>query len=255
DQQRKRVGDALPRGLRRMRSWIQWQRKNKSRLRAWMSWSLLVIVVAGGLFAISSTHLANIQNAISGITQPPVGQAVSSGSTPGSDTLAPMALTQYVNPLVGSDWAGRSFGYGGSGGQTFPGATLPFGMAQFSPDSGPTPSWALDPSGYTYSDHRIERFSMTHIDGAGCNVSGDIPFMPTTEALVSAPPTSGERYSATFSHSHEAAEPGYYSVLLGNGINVELTATLRSGFARIQYPKGQRQTLLIETGTDIQTVY
>ena len=111
------------------------------------------------------------------------------------------------------------------------------------------------PSGYTYSDHRIERFSMTHIDGAGCNVSGDIPFMPTTEALVSAPPTSGERYSATFSHSHETAEPGYYSVLLGNGISVELTTTLRSGFARIQYPKGQRQTLLIETGTDIQTVY
>jgi len=112
DQQRKRVGDALPRGLRRMRSWIRRQRKNKSRLRAWMSWSLVVIVIVGGLFAISSTHLANIQNAISGITQPPVGQAVSSGSTPRSDTLAPMALTQYVNPLVGSDWAGRSFGYG-----------------------------------------------------------------------------------------------------------------------------------------------
>src|SRR6185312_13381473 len=82
DQQRKRVGDALPRGLRRMRSWIRRQRKNKSRLRAWMSWSLLVIVIVGGLFAVSSTHLANIQNAINGITQPPVGQAVSSGSTP-----------------------------------------------------------------------------------------------------------------------------------------------------------------------------
>jgi predicted alpha-1,2-mannosidase len=258
DQQLKRVGHVLktlPHGLKRVRNWTQRQVKSKNMLRGWISWSLLVIVVSGSLLAISSTHLANLQNAISGGAPLSSAHGVSSGAISGSDPLAPMALTQYVNPLVGSDWAGRSFGYGGSGGQTFPGATLPFGMAQFSPDTGPTPSWALDPSGYTYSDHRIERFSMTHIDGAGCNVSGDIPFMPTTQALVSAPPASGERYSATFSHSHETAEPGYYSVLLGNGINVELTTTLRSGFARIQYPKGQRQTLLIETGTDIQTVY
>ncbi len=181
--------------------------------------------------------------------------ANSSASLSGGDSFKPVPLTQYVNPFIGTEWAGRSYGYGGSSGQTFPGATVPFGMAQFSPDSGPTPSWALDPSGYTYSDHRIERFSMTHIDGAGCNVSGDVPFMPTTEAVVSAPPASGERYSATFTHNHESAEPGYYSVQLGSGIHVELTATLRSGFARIQYPKGQRQTLLVETGTDIQTVY
>src|SRR5262249_24329774 len=132
---------------------------------------------------------------------------------------------------------------------------LPFGMVQWSPDSGPTPSWALDPGGYTYSDHRIERFSMAHINGAGCNVSGDIPFMPTTLAVVSAPPASGERYSATVTHEQERAEPGYYDVLLGTGINVELTATLRSGFARMRYPRGQRQSLLIETGTNLQNVY
>ncbi len=251
----KRVGDALPHGLRHVWRWTQRQVKSARPLRGWIIWLLLVTVVASGLLAISSTHLTNIQNAISGITHVPVEHATSSDATSGGEALAPMALTQYVNPFIGSDWAGRSFGDGGSSGQTFPGATLPFGMAQFSPDSGPTPSWALDPSGYTYSDHRIERFSMTHIDGAGCNVSGDIPFMPTTEAVDSAPPTSGERYSATFTHSHEAAEPGYYSVLLGNGINVELTTTQRSGFARIRYPAGQRQTLLIETGTDIQTVY
>lgn len=254
----KRMGNplkTLPHGLRGTWNWTQRQVKSARMLRGWISWSLLILVVAGSLLVISSTHLTNIENAISGSAQLSSAHGVSGGAVAGGDPLAPMALTQYVNPLVGSDWAGRSFGYGGSSGQTFPGATLPFGMTQFSPDTGPTPSWALDPSGYTYSDHRIERFSMTHIDGAGCNVSGDIPFMPTTQALVSAPPTSGERYSATFSHSHETAEPGYYSVLLGNGINVELTATLRSGFARIQYPKGQRQTLLIETGTDIQTVY
>ncbi len=254
----KRMGDALktlPHGLRRVQNWTKREVKGGGIRRGWINWTLLVTVVAGSLFAISSPHLANIQNSISGSAQLSSSPGVSGRAISGGDPLAQMALTQYVNPFVGSDWAGRSFGYGGSSGQTFPGATLPFGMAQFSPDTGPTPSWALDPSGYTYSDHRIERFSMTHIDGAGCNVSGDIPFMPTTQALVSAPPTSGERYSATFSHSHETAQPGYYSVLLGNGINVELTTTLRSGIARIQYPKGQRQTLLIETGTDIQTVY
>jgi predicted alpha-1,2-mannosidase len=258
DPRMKRMGNALnalPHGLRRAWNWTQRQVKRGGIRRGWIIWLILVTVAASSLLAISSTHLANMQNAISGSAQLSSAHGVSGRAIAGGDPLAPMALTQYVNPFVGSDWAGRSFGYGGSGGQTYPGATLPFGMAQFSPDSGPTPSWALDPSGYTYSDHRIERFSMTHIDGAGCNVSGDIPFMPTTQALVSAPPSSGERYSATFSHSHETAEPGYYSVLLGNGINVELTTTLRSGFARIQYPKGQRQTLLIETGTDIQTVY
>src|SRR6476469_8039874 len=180
DQQQKRVGYALPHGLRRVRNWTQRQIKRTNTVGGWINWSLLVTVVAGSLFAISSTHLTNIQNAISGSAQLSSAHGAAGGAIAGGDPLAPMALTQYVNPFGGSDWAGRSFGYGGSSGQTYPGATLPLGMTQFSPDTGPTPSWALDPSGYTYSDHRIERFSMTHIDGAGCNVSGDIPFMPTT---------------------------------------------------------------------------
>jgi predicted alpha-1,2-mannosidase len=250
----KRVGAALRLGMSRVQDRAWREMLSAHLLRAWIIWSLLVTVMATGLVAITSTHLANMQNAFSGIAPLPTARTAAH-ELPSGEALAQMPLTQYVNPFVGSDWAGRSFGYGGSSGQTFPGATLPFGMAQFSPDSGPTPSWALDPSGYTYSDHRIERFSMTHVDGAGCNVSGDLPFMPTTDALVSAPPSSGERYSASFTHSHETAEPGYYRVLLDTGVNVELTTTLRSGFARIRYPAGQRQTLLIETGTDIQTVY
>ena len=89
--------------------------------------------------AISSTYLTNIQNAISGSAQLSSAHGVSGGAIAGGDPLAPMALTQYVNPFVGSDWAGRSFGYGGSGGQTYPGATLPFGMAQLvrTPDQHP----------------------------------------------------------------------------------------------------------------------
>ena len=86
DQQWKRAGDALRRRLRRARSWTQWQVKSLPTQRIWISWSLAAIVVAGSLFAISSTHLANIQNAISGLTQPSVGQAVLRGPAVGSDT-------------------------------------------------------------------------------------------------------------------------------------------------------------------------
>jgi predicted alpha-1,2-mannosidase len=240
-----RTGSALS----QLRSWAQRQAKARPRLRFWLLWALLVAVLASGVLGASVIHMAQTSSSRSTTAQ----RADARGTAPGSSTL--LSLTQYVNPFIGSEWAGRSFGYGGSSGQTFPGATVPFGMAQFSPDSGPTPSWALDPGGYTFSDHRIERFSMTHINGAGCNVSGDIPFMPTTEAVTTAPPASGERYSATFTHSHEAAEPGYYSVALGTEINVELTTTLRSGFARIHFPVGQRQTLLVETGTNLQNVY
>ncbi len=216
---------------------------------------LLVAVVASGLLVTNVTHLADSLNTGLDLAQATAQPTVALLPSPTADPFPPLELTQYVNPFIGTEWAGRSFGAGGSSGQTYPGATVPFGMVQWSPDTGPTPSWALDPGGYTYSDHRIERFSMVHIDGAGCNVSGDIPFMPTTEAATSAPPASGERYSATFTHEHETAEPGYYGVQLGTGIGVELTATLRSGFARMSYPKGQRQTLLVETGTNLQQVY
>ncbi len=216
---------------------------------------LLVVIVASGLLFTNVSQLANSLSGGVNLAQATAQPTATLLPSPTADPFPPVELTQYVNPFIGTDWAGRSFGAGGSSGQTYPGATVPFGMVQWSPDSGPTPSWALDPGGYTYSDHRIERFSMSHIDGAGCNVSGDIPFMPTTEAVVSAPPASGEKYSATFDHNDEKAEPGYYGVQLGTGINVELTTTLRSGFARMNYPKGQRQTLLIETGTNLQQVY
>ena len=189
-----------------MRSWIRRQRKNKSRLRAWMSWSLVVIVIVGGLFAISSTHLANIQNAISGITQPPVGQAVSSGSTPRSDTLAPIAFTQYVNPFVGSDWARPSFGYAAAAARPSPARRCPFGMAQWSPDSGPTPSWALDPGGYSYSDH-ASSVSASPTSTARAQRFWRYPVYADDRGAGLRATASGERYSATFTHGHETAEP------------------------------------------------
>src|SRR5262249_1236162 len=87
---------------------------------------------------------------------------------------ATLNLTQYVNPFVGTDDSNAPNPVpGGAGGSTYPGAEVPFGMVQFSPDT-PTAS----PSGYRYSDTSIEDFSLTHFDGAGCANNEDLPLLP-----------------------------------------------------------------------------
>ena len=113
DQRMKRMGNALnalPHGLRRAWNWTQRQVKRGGIRRGWIIWLILVTVAASSLLVISSTHLANMQNAISGSAQLSSAHGVSGRAIAGGDPLAPMALTQYVNPFVGSDWAGRSFG-------------------------------------------------------------------------------------------------------------------------------------------------
>src|SRR5215218_6508235 len=99
---------------------------------------------------------------------------------------APLALTQYVNPFIGTDDSNSPNPVGGgAGGSTYPGATVPFGMLQFSPDT-PTAS----PSGYRDKDRTIEEFSLTHFDGAGCANNEDIGLLPVTGALGSSPGTA-----------------------------------------------------------------
>ena len=159
-------------------------------------------------------------------------------------TPAPaLDLTRSVDPFVGTGVGGQSWGINAAAGNTFPGATLPFGMAQFSPD---TAGGATRPGGYGYSDPLIRGFSLTHLSGAGCAIFGDIPFMPATGAPADA------FDSASFSHASEAAEPGYYRVRLGNGANVELTTTTRTGFARVRFPAGATGTLALEAGRDLR---
>ena len=131
-------------------------------------------------------------------------------------------LTIYVNPFVGT--AGH--------GHTFPGATLPFGMVQLSPDTRLT-GWD-GCSGYHYSDNAIYGFSHTHLSGTGISDYGDILFMPTLERGL----REAGQYSRSFSHKHETASPGYYSVKLDDRITVELTATSRAGFHRYIFPAG-----------------
>lgn len=118
-----------------------------------------------------------------------------------------------------------------SHGHVFPGATTPFGMVQLSPDNG-TSEWDWC-SGYNYSDTVISGFSHKHLSGTGCGDLADILFLPTMGNVITDLPDSttsvAKLNKSTFSHNKEKARPGYYSVVLDNGVMVELTATPRCG--------------------------
>lgn len=130
--------------------------------------------------------------------------------------------TEYVNPFIGT----------GGHGHTYPGATLPFGMVQLSPDTR-LEGWD-GCSGYHYSDSIIYGFSHTHLQGTGVSDYGDILFMPTNGKTAKAP-LWRDAYKSRFSHSNEKASPGYYQVRLDNyNIHVELSATERTGIHRYQ---------------------
>ncbi len=154
-------------------------------------------------------------------------------------------LTQYVNPLTGTQPISQTFSTKPVGGNTFPGADVPFGMVQFSPDTSSNPV-----GGYSYNDSSIQGFSLTHLSGAGCSIYQDIPFMPYVGSVSSSPGTNFASYGSSFSHSSEVASPGYYSVSLGSPSNVkaELTTTLRTGFGQFTYPASSSSTMLIYSG-------
>jgi predicted alpha-1,2-mannosidase len=158
-----------------------------------------------------------------------------------------------VEPFAGTLDGPHSFGRG----NTFPGATVPFGMVQWSPDTTTDPGRL---AGYRYSDHHLTGFSLTHLNGAGCSLYGDFPFMPTTEPLQGSPQGSAGRFAGDlqpgFSHANESARPGYYSVRLhpvhGGAITTELTATTRTGTARFTFPSSPHASVLIDAGGSAQ---
>jgi len=158
-------------------------------------------------------------------------------------------LTQYVNPFNGTDAGQPDFGTGGGAANTFPGATFPFGMMQWSPDT--SPSRVNFAGGYSYGDTAIKGFSLTHMSGAGCAIYQDIPFMPIVGAVTSSPAvplSTGSAYTTTFSHANEQATPGYYGVGLDSGVKVDLTTTTRTGIGRFTYPATATASMLVNTG-------
>jgi predicted alpha-1,2-mannosidase len=157
---------------------------------------------------------------------------------------AALNLTQYVDPFVGTDDSTAPNPVpGGAGGSTYPGAVVPFGGVQFSPDT-PTAS----PSGYRYSDTSIQDFSLTHFDGAGCQNNDDLPLLPVTGSLGSSPGTNWTGYASGYTKSNETAVPGYYKNRLDKySTTVELTATTRTGMGRLTFPSSTSSRLLINT--------
>lgn len=166
--------------------------------------------------------------------------------TSAASTLAAGDLAQYVNPFVGTQPGAPDQGTGGGAGNDFPGADVPFGMVQWSPDT-----VTQQHGGYFYQDNRIRGFSLTHLSGAGCDTYQDVPFMPYAGEVMDSPATDPTRYVATFAHTDEKATPGYYGVQLVNGVKVELTATERTGSGRFSYPAGKTATLLVDTSGSI----
>jgi predicted alpha-1,2-mannosidase len=158
----------------------------------------------------------------------------------------------YVNTFNGTEPGAQDFGTGGGAGNTFPGAVVPFGMAQFSPDT--LPSERAFGGGYTYGDHTIKGFSLKHMSGPGCAAYQDFPITPTTKPITRSPAKPlttnlDDSFASSFDHAHEHSAPGYYSVKLapgsGDAIDAQLTATRRTGFARFAFPRGSAPSILI----------
>ncbi|HEV2635670.1 MAG TPA: GH92 family glycosyl hydrolase [Actinocrinis sp.] len=127
------------------------------------------------------------------------------------------------------------------GGNDFPGADVPFGMVQWSPDSATNRN---DGGGYDYNAAQTRGFSLTHMSGPGCGAMGDIPILPLTGALPSGDPGT---HMENISHTGEVANAGYYSVTTGSpAIKTELTATQRSGMARFTFPATTQADLLLK---------
>lgn len=152
-----------------------------------------------------------------------------------------------VDPFIGT----------GGEGHTFPGATVPFGMIQLSPDTEIKPrkdayGWA---AGYRYTDSSIVGFSHTHFSGTGHSDLGDVLLMPIAgEVKLDRGDSKVARsgYRSSFRHDDEVAQPGYYAVTLDDyKIRAELTASERVGVHRYRFPQGQAAHVLIDLRTSL----
>ena len=149
--------------------------------------------------------------------------------------------TQYVNPFIGT----QTDETGALSGSTFPGATMPQGMVQLSPETELMVTW--DPcSGYDYNKDIIYGFTHTHLSGTGCTDLIDVSLMPLNRAVTPEQLAAAD-FGQHFCHDKESARPGYYQVLFQEiNVNVELSATTRTGIHRYTFPEGQPQTVVLD---------
>ncbi|MEJ7559421.1 MAG: GH92 family glycosyl hydrolase [Pedobacter sp.] len=167
----------------------------------------------------------------------------------GFTASAQQDLVKYVKPIIGTQKMGH----------TFPGATVPFGAVQLSPDTD-TLSYELNGkyngdvykycAGYKYEDKTIVGFSHTHFSGTGHSDLGDFLIMPTQGKLQLNPGTSNNTksgYRSAYSHENETVEAGYYKVKLDDdNITAELTATNRVGMHQYTFPKSDDSHIILD---------
>ena len=163
--------------------------------------------------------------------------------------MAQVKPADYVNPIIGTNGMGH----------TFPGACVPHGIVQLSPDTDTIPhnvNGVYQPrayeycAGYQYKDSTIVGFSHTHLSGTGHSDLGDILIMPFTGPLQTNPGTASDPdsgYRSRFSHNTEVARPGYYEVMLSDdAIKVQLTTTERVGIHKYTYPREASQKIIVD---------
>ncbi|MGY5354082.1 GH92 family glycosyl hydrolase [Wenyingzhuangia sp. IMCC45467] len=149
-------------------------------------------------------------------------------------------FTNNVNPFIGT----------GGHGHTFPGASVPFGMLQVSPDNGIS-SWDWC-SGYHYSDSIVVGFSHLHLSGTGIGDLADILLMPTNKKVdltINTKNRDSIPYKSTYNHTNETSKPGYYQVFLETPkVNVELTSSLRTAYHKYTFAKNDEQSVVLDLG-------
>ena len=189
--------------------------------------SWLATALAGAVLA---TGLAVPADAASTPSQPP-------------QVTDPVA---YVDPLIGS----------AGGGNTYPGAVVPFGMISWSPtNTAGDQTNAAGSNGYSYSTPRVRGFALTHVNGAGCHpgAAGDVPIMPFAGEVTSSPTadTTDAVYASSFDHADEKAVPGRYTVTLDSGVKTDLAVTTRAGVGEFTFPKGSPANLLFRVSNSL----
>jgi len=180
-----------------------------------------------GAYVIAATTLAGA------LLTPALARAATSQNPATTSAAAVTDPAALVDPMVGTGSGNSVVGQV----DTFPGADVPFGMMQWSPDTPSRP----DGGGYNYADSDVTGFSLTHFSGPGCAVAGDFPILPLAGAV---PPDPGDA-EAAFSHANEAAHPGSYAVT-ARGIRTRLAVTSRTGVASFTYPATTSAQLLVK---------
>ncbi|OEV08487.1 GH92 family glycosyl hydrolase [Streptomyces nanshensis] len=170
--------------------------------------------------------------------------AADTGTRTGTGTADQPAAE--VDPLIGS----------AGGGNTYPGAVLPYGMISWSPTSttgDQTDTGAAN--GYAYDVTRTRGFSLTHVNGAGCHpgAAGDVPVLPFAGDVTSSPSadTEDEVYASGFSHADERAVPGRYTLGLDSGVTADLAVSRRAGVADFTFPRGKPANVLFRASNSL----